>query len=122
MTPRSPLVSPDFTGCHVPVDRRQRRARQRGLIAVTLDHWPAVRLLVDLLNFDGPKFIDQTGGHKPFAERLAFLDPFECCDLVLLLGEFYSDQRVAAAALVLVERPIGNPHSKAISNNLPGLG
>ena len=28
-----PLVSPDFSGCHGPVDRRQRRARQRGASA-----------------------------------------------------------------------------------------
>ena len=89
---------------------------------VALDHWPAVRILVDLLNFDGPKFIDQTGGHQPLAERLAFLNPFECCNLVLVLGEFYSDQRVAAAALVLVERPIGNPHAPSaacLSGNSP---
>jgi hypothetical protein len=30
MTLGSPPVSPGFTGCQVPVDRRQRRARQRG--------------------------------------------------------------------------------------------
>jgi len=29
----SPLVRPDFAGCHVPIDRRRRTARQRGKLA-----------------------------------------------------------------------------------------
>src|SRR5437879_1919259 len=79
-------------GCEVSVDKHRAKWR------------------VDLLNFQLPG-IKQGGWDEPFPIPLAIPDPLERRDFGFFLGKLDPDQRVAACALVLVERLVRNPNA-----------